>query len=179
MIKKGETLPQHPDISLWLDSYNDIFSDFDPRATEVRAISVDFLDEAKRAAVDKDEGLALNLLVPKGKRDRKSEPIIEHRLRNHFERHHKILKKETRTLIRTGVLFVLAGVLIMAIAAYVLVNYEGKTVLASFLLILLEPAGWFFFWEGLDIIIFKPKDKKAELSFYKKLSHAKINFSSY
>jgi hypothetical protein len=179
MIEKKELLGSHPDISLWLDDYNDIFSGFDPRDNSVRALSVDFLEEAKRAATDKSEGLELNLLIPKNKRDWQKEQVIEHRLKNHFERHHTILKKEAKSLIKNGTLFVLAGVIIMAIAAYILVHYENKTTVVSFLIILLEPAGWFFFWEGLDIIIFKPKEKKSELEFYKKLSHAKINFNSY
>lgn len=169
----------HPNISLWLDDYNDIFSDFDPRDNSVRALSVDFLEEAKRAATDKSEGLELNLLIPNAKRNFQTEQIIEHRLKNHFERHHAILKKETNSMIKNGLLFVFAGIIIMIIATYVLVHYEEKTTIASFLLILFEPAGWFFFWEGLDIVLFKPKEKRSELEFYKKLSHSEINFNSY
>jgi hypothetical protein len=180
MIRKKEHFPStHPDISLWLDDYNDIFSDFDPRDASVRAISVDFLEEAKRAATDKDLGLKLNLLIPKEKRNQKTEHIISHRLKNHFEHHHRILKKEKKSLIKSGMLFVLSGIIIMALAAYILVNYENKTTVTSFLLILLEPAGWFFFWEGLNIVLFKPKEKESELDFYKKLSHAEIIFDSY
>ncbi len=178
MIKKKETQQLHSNISLWLDDYSDIFSDFDPRDSSVRAISVDFLEEAKRAAIDKSEGLELNLLVPKSKRDQTTEQVIKRRLKNHFERHHKMLKKEAIISNKKGFIFVLTGVIIMALAAYVLVNYEGATA-ASFLLILLEPAGWFFFWEGLSIVLFKPKESKLELDFYKKLSRAEINFNFY
>ena len=35
-------------ISLWLDDYADIFSDFDPRPFSQRALSDDFLNEAKK-----------------------------------------------------------------------------------------------------------------------------------
>jgi hypothetical protein len=179
VLKREFSSPMHPDISLWLDSYDDIFSDFDSRDASVRAISVDFLDEAKRAAADKNEGLKLNLLIRESKRDKRIERIIGRRLKSHFERHHRILKKEKNSMIKNGFLFVFTGVLIMALAAYVMVNFEEKTTLTSFLLILLEPAGWFFFWEGLDIVLFKPKEKKEEFNFYKKLSHAEINFDSY
>jgi hypothetical protein len=166
-------------ISLSLDDYNDIFSDFDPRSASVRALSVDFLEEAKRASMDKDEGLELNLLIPKEKRSFRKERIIEHRLRNHFEKHHRILKKEDLGLTKKGILFVVTGILFMIAAAYVLINYSNKTTLTHFFVIFLEPAGWFFFWEGLSMIIFKPRDKKTELAFYKKLANAKINFASY
>lgn len=180
MIRKKEIpLPAHPDISLWLDDYNDLFSDFDSRDASVRAISIDFLDEAKRAAADKEQGMQLNLLIPKNKRSSKLEHIIQHRLKNHFERHYKLLKKEKSGLIKNGLGFLLAGIILMALAAYVLTNSGEKTTITRFLLILFEPAGWFFFWEGLDVILFKPKEKKENLEFYKKLYHAQINFDSY
>lgn len=173
--RKGK---KHSNISLWLDGYNDIFSDFDPRDPSIRAISVDFLDEARRAAKDKSEGLELNLLMPEKERDERVEHIIQQRLKRHFERHHLMLKDEMNSLIRTGIIFVLAGIIVMGLATYILVDLE-KSHFASFLLVLLEPAGWFFFWEGLSMVIFNPKEKKAELEFYRKLSDAEINFGSY
>lgn len=52
-------------ISLILDSYDDIFSDFDPRPFSEKALSDDFLVECKRAARDKDRSVVeLKLLVP-------------------------------------------------------------------------------------------------------------------
>ena len=42
-----------------LNSYDGLFSDFDPRPTEQRALSDDFLLEVKRAARDKEIGLEL------------------------------------------------------------------------------------------------------------------------
>ena len=41
------------EIPLWLDNYNDLFSDFDPRHYSNRALSQDFLEELKRASRDK------------------------------------------------------------------------------------------------------------------------------
>jgi len=36
--------------------------------------------------------------------------------------------------------------------------------------ILTEPAGWFFFWEGLNLTLFEPKRIKPDLEFYRKPS---------
>ncbi|NYT12918.1 MAG: hypothetical protein GKC01_00225, partial [Candidatus Methanofastidiosa archaeon] len=58
-------------ISLILDSYDDLFSDFDPRPYSVRGLSDDFLIECRRAVRGiKTESpvLELRLLVPKNKR---------------------------------------------------------------------------------------------------------------
>jgi len=49
----------------------------------------------------------------------------------------------------------------------------------TFLVILLEPGGWFLFWEGLNLIIFETKEETPDFSFYEKMSKCSINFSSY
>lgn len=57
MVEEGNTgikeIIDKAEISLVLDTYDDIFSDFDPRPYGERALSSDFLDEAKKAARDK------------------------------------------------------------------------------------------------------------------------------
>src|SRR5690349_704077 len=40
------------ELSIWLDTYDDIFSDFDPRPLNERALSDDFLSEARKMARD-------------------------------------------------------------------------------------------------------------------------------
>ena len=166
-------------ISLMLDDYNDIFSDFDPRPNLVRMLSVDFLDEIKRATRDKKEGLELNFLIPQHLREIKEEVIIKKRLKNHFKKHYEASKQEVKSVVREGILFVAFGVILMFLATYVLFTFKESTFLTTFLVVILEPAGWFLFWEGLDLIIFEPKKKNPDLSFYKKMSKAVINFNSY
>ena len=61
----GPKAPAAGAVSLWLDTYEDIFSDFDPHPFGQRALSEDFLAEAKRAVRDRrDEVPELRLLVP-------------------------------------------------------------------------------------------------------------------
>ena len=57
MLMEREVSLREGNISLILDSYNDMFSDFDPRSFSERALSDDFLSECKRAARDKDIGI--------------------------------------------------------------------------------------------------------------------------
>ena len=73
-LAKQELLAQGS-ISLLLDSYDDIFSDFDPRPFTHRAVSDDFLIEAKRAALDKDGTLELRFLIPRQHRKSDTETI--------------------------------------------------------------------------------------------------------
>ncbi|MEM7823858.1 MAG: hypothetical protein QW227_00565, partial [Candidatus Aenigmatarchaeota archaeon] len=166
--------------SLALDDYDDIFSDFDPRPYSERALSDDFLAEAKKGARDKPSGgLELKLMLPKAKRREEDENTIRKRLREHFRKHYKILRAEKNSIIYKGVLFVLAGVLVMFFAALFFFEEAEYSFVDKFLLILLEPAGWFLFWEGLDMIVFESKKKNPDLSFYKKMVDCEINFIGY
>lgn len=177
--KEKYNLLETSEISLILDGYNDIFSDFDPRQFGNRALSQDFLEEAKRASRDKDHnGLELNLLVPVHKRNFHHEEIIKKRLHEHFKKHFELALNDIRSLIKKGILFVIAGIIVMFGAALVL-YYNYESLLTSFLVILLEPAGWFLFWEGLWLVIFDSKKEKPGVDFYHKMSKCKINFRSY
>jgi len=107
MEKKGEKLDlekeeRTPDeliiregnISMILDSYDDIFSDFDPRPYEQKALSDDFLVECKKAAEDKKTEVELRMLIPQTKRNPEAESKIKKRLRNHFQSHYKQKQEE-------------------------------------------------------------------------------------
>jgi len=166
-------------ISLSLDSYEDIFSDFDPRPFSEKALSVDFLEEAERASRDKVSGaIELNLLVPKNKRSSSKEKVIRRRLRDHFKKHLEMLKKEKMEIIRRGIIFFVFGIIFMFLGAYIHFSWEDS-IFTSFLIVILEPAGWFSFWEGLRQIIFDSKQINPKLEFYKKMHECVINFNSY
>ncbi len=163
-------------ISLELDTYDDIFSDFDPRPYSERSLSVDFLDEARRASIDKPSGgLELRVMVPNKLRNIDVEKTIRKRLKTHFERHTKMVKKRYDGVIRMGSAFIAAGIIVMMIAT-LLYSHEDGGILMNFLIILFEPAGWFLFWEGLDLVIFESKKVRPELKFYEKMAKADIIF---
>ncbi|MBI4144010.1 hypothetical protein HY486_02070 [Candidatus Woesearchaeota archaeon] len=166
------------EISLWLDTYEDIFSDFDPREFSQRSLSVDFLEEAERASRDKGVALELKLLVPKKRRKVSDEGTIKKRLRTHFKRHYEMIRNDIKKTIRQGVFYVIAGIIIMLFAS-LMVYFQAHTFLATFLIVLLEPAGWFLFWEGLNQVIFESNKAKPQLEFYKKMSKCQITFLPY
>ncbi len=170
---------KHGNISLAIESYNDIFSSFDPRGYGERSLSDDFLNECKKAASEIDENIELRFMIEKAKRNVSDELKIRRRLKQHFQRHVKIKEKEIHNLIMKGIYFVIAGIIFMFAATYLLYTYPEATLLSSFFVILLEPAGWFSFWEGLDMIVFEAKKKRPDYEFYKKMSSAEIFFLSY
>ena len=166
------------EISLILDTYDDIFSDFDPRPFSQRALSDDFLLEAKRAARDKIIGMELKFLIPKSVRNGETENIIKKRLHEHFKKHHDLLEKEVLKTTHLGIIFVLIGFALMAGAAAIK-HFLGDAFLWTILLIIAEPSGWFTVWTGFDHLFWKSAEKKKELEFYKKMSKADISFIQY
>ncbi len=164
-------------VSLILEGYIDIFSSFDPRTFSEKALSVDFLEEAKRAARDMiGENTELRLLIPKEKRKINEEMKIKTRLREHFHKHFKEKEKEIKKIKFQGLGWVFLGAVFIFIAS---LFYKREGYLFNFLEILLTPAGWFTFWEGLGKIFIVSNEKKPDYEFYKKMSRARIIFSGY
>jgi len=179
MEKKQAKKEDKSELLIWLDDYADLFSDFDPRPFSQRAMSFDFLSELRRASRDKYGEISFGLLIPKDKRDMKKDNIVRKRLNEYFEKHYLRYKDETKGVLRKGLLFCIAGIILMFIATYILFKSPDKNLLMNFLIVLLEPAGWFLFWEGLNISIFESRKKKPFLEFYKKMTDSRIHFSSY
>ncbi|MBS3141351.1 hypothetical protein J4405_04375 [Candidatus Woesearchaeota archaeon] len=163
-------------ISLVLDSYDDLFSDFDPRDYSQKALSDDFLDECRRAARDKDAGVELRLLIPKKKRNLKDEEEIKKRMRNHFQKHFREKETEIKGVKKQGALWFALGTIFILSAAYF---YSKEGYFFNVLVVLLEPAGWFSFWEGLGKILIVSKEKNPDYEFYKKMNNAEITFNNY
>jgi len=169
------------EVNLWLEGYNDLFSDFDHKHYSVRALSDDFLLETRKASFDKKKETLkkLNLYIPTKKRNKKEEVIIKQRLSNHFNKHFARLENEKTNLVKKGTLFTSSGIILMVTATFIIFYKEDKDILINFLIVVLEPGGWFLFWEGLGLIIFETKKRKHELEFYEKMSGCDISFISY
>ncbi|MBI4210609.1 MAG: hypothetical protein HY544_03840 [Candidatus Diapherotrites archaeon] len=167
------------EISLLLDNYDDIFSSFDPRPYSERSLSVDFLDEARRATVEAKLGsMQLRLMIPKSQRSTEHEATIKKRLRAHFKKHLGQLEAQKAGTFRNGALLTLAGFAILLAATYISAKWDAGLG-ASFMLVILEPSGWFTIWTGMEMAFYKSHKEKRELEFYGKMSRAEIIFVEY
>ncbi|MFH1073906.1 MAG: hypothetical protein V1752_02355 [Candidatus Firestonebacteria bacterium] len=177
-VDKRNKLIDESEISLVLDTYDDIFSDFDPRPYDHRVLSFDFLIEAKRAAREKVSGLELKFMLPESLCDKNKEVLIKKRLHEHFHRHMQLLKKERSTKVRNGILISVLGFFLTACAA-VMSYYYKDSLNAAVMLVLLEPAGWFSIWNGLDMVFQGSKATNEDYAFYLKMATAEITFNCY
>jgi len=166
-------------ISLSLDTYDDIFSDFDPRPFSQRALSDDFLLETKKAAKEKvSGGLELRFLIPKSMQNASVEGVIKKRLRDHFKKHEDLLKSEVDSLKKKSLTLFVFGAVMLFVAGGLSAKVNNDF-LSHLLLAILEPAGWFVCWYALDQIFYTSKKKREESEFYEKMLKSNITFLPY
>ncbi len=175
-----EDSKNHPfrDISIILDSYDDIFSDFDPRIFSERNISDDFLYELKKVCKENKSPInSLKLLVPDEYRNAEYENLIIKRLHTHLKKNYHDFLEVIKIQKRNGWMFVISGIILMMVASYIsLLN--SKNFMMHTLLVILEPAGWFILWTGLDDLKRSGRSQLSELDLYVKMAKSKIIFSN-
>ncbi|WP_339629732.1 hypothetical protein [uncultured Maribacter sp.] len=170
---------EHITISLWLDSYNEMFSDFDPRPYSKRTVSDDFILQIRKVAKNRyRKKMTLKILLAESVRNKQDEKVISDHIHNYFQKNHEKLLKEKRNTNRKGFLFTTVGILLMIIASYISF-LKSESYYTHVLLILFEPAGWFMFWTGLDIIVNYSGRKRKEIDFYTHMVRTEIEFSTY
>lgn len=164
------------EISLWLDSYDDIYSDFDSRHYLKRRISEDLIDELQSSLKyipGRTENL--QLLLPHNQRKMDIEKEIAFSIKEQFNKRLDILKQSARNIYNRGLMLVMLGVLVMAIDS--LIAYKGySSYLMTVLRIILEPAGWFLIWNGLDFLLYEYRKTKKDIDFFDILSQLNIHF---
>jgi hypothetical protein len=180
--KKRVEIRHHPQkiiISLWLDDYENFFSDFDPRPFSQRALSDDFLYEAKKVTHEMKPGIFdVTFLVPHNKRNKTEEGIIKARLQAHFKKQYTHLEREHKTIVRKGILLTILGFLLM-IAGIASMHLSQFSFFYNYIRVILEPSGWFTAWYGLDHIFYLSKDDRHEMAFNKRMAHADFRFDAY
>ncbi len=93
------------DIKLWLDSYNDIYSDFDSRHYLKRRISEDFLDELRNELKISELLIGdIIFLLPQSERNEPSEKIIAKGLTAYFEKKYLFHKDKCQLKLNKGIL---------------------------------------------------------------------------
>ena len=175
--EKTKNLLAKAEISVLLDTYDDIFSDFDPRPFISRALSDDFLIEAKKATKDKQGTFNLSFMIPKKLRNFEHELLIRRRLRDHFKKNALLLGNEIHRIKVKGIFMAIAGIVMIMIASF-LFSLEDVWFI-HLLIVILEPAGWFTAWTGFYEIYYKGKELKPDLEFYNKMTRCEISFHTY
>lgn len=168
----------HRDLNIWIDSYDDLFSDFDSRHFTERAVSDDFLLQMHKLTEEKEDFIkTLHFQIPAKLRDENSEKIIIARLSADFKSEFIRYSAELNSSRRNGIVMTLIGLVAFA-TTILIMSLEGNKLWQNFLRVLFEPAGWFLIWSGLDKIFFSGKPIKRKRDFYARLEKSKVEFVS-
>jgi len=138
---------QSGSLGLIIPSYEAIFNDFDPRPLHEAELSHDFLRELQsRLSRLRGRGAGLQLLVPAGERDGKTEECIAERVNEHFRQKYLVLKQARRVGLCVALLWLILGTAIMFAGTLI----DGTSVGWQLLATTMSPAGWFMTWWSLD-----------------------------
>jgi hypothetical protein len=166
------------ELSLWLDYYDDIYSDFDSRNYQKRRVSEDFLHELRNALKYRKERVHdLVLLLPVEKRDEPNETAIMESLKSFFNAQFQAHLDNCRKKYKRGIFLGIAGILIMIFNSFISFKSSQSLPLVA-LRVLMEPAGWFLLWVSFDFLFYDWNDLKKEREFFRELSEMKIHFRS-
>jgi len=160
------------DIVIALETYDDLFSDFDIRNFSERTISKDFLDEMnlRMSKLDSIDQLRVVFVIPNAHRAKSQEIIILNRIRKFFQyRYTRYCQKDKRIKVRSGV-YVLIGLLLLVFANFIY-NFV-PVVFKDFLLI----PSWYFIWSGLDQYLSTREGVTRKKRYYGILSNAELEF---
>ena len=155
IVKESKSRPKEfREVVIAIDTWDDIFSDFDPAPLSERTLSEDFIIELRQRYRETSKGrFIVTICAPLFLDDKKSEKIVVKRLKRHFQ-HRALLRKKGNISIRVrGIVFVLCGICFLTfltLAAYYKL-FNDLTI--NILSIVVMPLGWFGIWEGFSKIV--------------------------
>lgn len=175
---KERMLPELAEISIWLDTYDDVFSDFDPRPYTQRTMSDDFIHAAKKEVKETSGGkLQMILMIPVALRVTAHEETIKKRVRDYFKSNFDTLSKRTRYLQRWGYI-IFAGAITSIFISSMVHYLQAPIIVQNLLYSIFEPMGFFMLFTGLEQVISAGKNKE-NIDFYRRIAEGTIKFIGY
>jgi hypothetical protein len=177
MKESNKKIKELRDVVIAIDTWDDVFSDFDPRPLSERTLSEDFIIELKQRYRETSKGdFIVTICAPEKLKDKKTERTVSNRLKRIFLHRALLRKKNNIEIIIRGIIFVVCGIsflTFLTLAAY----YKMFADLAIEILgIVVMPLGWFGIWEGFSKIVDMSPSFVQEEQFYNKLAKAHYRF---
>lgn len=165
------------EVSIAIDNWDDIFSDFDPRPLTERALSEDFIFELKKRYRETKKGdYLVTIYAPVTLKDDKSEKGVSQRLKRHFRQRSLTRQRELNRIRLRGVLFVMIGIFFLGFLTLATYFRYFSDLTIEILGIIFMPLGWFGIWEGFSKIVDTSPIFIQEEMLFDKLSKATYRF---
>jgi len=166
-------------VHIALDTYDDIFSDFDPSPYSSRLFSDDFLKEVqKRYSENKKGNFEVRFSLPAALRSVKTETLIKKRLKDYFAMQRKSIDYELERQRRKGGMYLVTGFFILTVTIFLASYNHNSDLILKLPEILLVPLGWYMTWMGIEKILETPSKLEDQKRFYEKFEKANYQFIS-
>jgi len=177
MNESGKSIKNIREMSIAIDDWDDVFSDFDPRPLGEKALSEDFIYEIKKRYRETPQGrFLISIYAPQGLKNEKSEKVVIQRLKRHFKHRSLSRQKELKRIRLRGFIFVLMGIAFLGFLTLITYFKFFSDLAIELLGIIFMPLGWFGVWEGFSKIVDSSPMLIREELLFDKLSKAQYRF---
>ncbi len=157
-----------------LDSYEDIFSDFDESPYQYRNLSDDFLKELKKRQSDEKVKYVIKFSLPRALRNPKIESVIKKRLKNYFNSKKADMKRKNYDKIKISLASLIIAITLLS-SEFFIDPYKIENTMIRVLLALAMPAGWYALYAGFDLVV-KYRNTLKKMRLHKKLGETNFQF---
>ena len=175
--KVKQRLADLQELSIAIDSFDDIFSDFDPREYSKRDLSEDFLREMRHRYKESQRGaLEVSFYTPTSLHNDTLEKMTIQRIKQHYRHIANQTKKAISVIRNRGFFYIGFGLVLLFALTYTTYLKIFSDLHIQIFGILFMPLGWFGIWEGFSKVLDLPWKLKEELEFSTKLAKANYLF---
>jgi hypothetical protein len=163
-------------IQILLDSYDDVYDDWDPSPFKLRDIEDEFLDFLWDSVEDipKRDAIIFEFSIPASLKNEQKELILVSALQHHFDymrtRNERKRRKENLEALK----YFLLGIFFF-IVAY-MGPFKSETLPVQILKEGLLIGGWVFIWETISNVFIESRELNEERLIIKRFIQAKISF---
>lgn len=158
-------------VRIAIDTYDDIFSDFDPSPYETRTLSVDFLKELRRRYAETPRGdFVITFTLPRPLRSDRTEALVKKRIKDYFRWRLKDVEKRRVESMQKGALRLLIGI-ILSLLLLVFPQLDTMPVLT-----LMSVLIWYVLWTGFEYLFEAARRLKRKQDFHEKFLKAGYAF---
>jgi hypothetical protein len=118
---------------------------------------------------------AVSLLLPAEKRNGVIEEAIAASIKEQLSERREKLEDRIRKGWIQGILLSGIGLLVMLVDS-IIVYKAGPGYTGILVKVIMEPAGWFMIWRGLDILTYEYRGTKKERKFYQAIQQLHLYF---
>lgn len=161
------------EVSIAIDTWDDVFSDFDPRPLEERTLSEDFVYELQKRYYEQPSGaLSVTIWAPPTLQDSATEALVCRRLKEYFALRATQMRAEIRQERVRGAIFFACGFVCLGLLAFMTLVVKLPDAWRAFLEITLMPLGWFGMWEGVGKMVDLDRAAVQQRALFSRLAEA-------